>query len=297
MQVTTTTTATASGATPDTAAATARLRRAAGVMARLGGLVTVSILAGGCALLPSSGRGGAVSRRDIRPELHETAPNDGQDCIALVTQDPVASHAGRPDRCGLRGVRVPGRRSSRAVRPSRAPPGRAAGAGLRGGGTRRGVATPAADGREHAVRRGRTGKRRPRAGACPAGRGRAAAAARRDGVGVLGLRGAARVGVRHAGRRAVCRPRAGQRRRRGRRHRQHRLAVEEYDIPLIVVLGHADCGILHRAIESEEAVEGMRARSGASVPPGADRADRPRRQERTRRSRRRGRRDCCRAGA
>src|SRR5688500_14326786 len=91
-----------------------RVGRAARAMTKLAGLITVSVMAGGCSLLPSLGGGGggggrpvAAVPRAMRPEIHEVATNPHADCLAV------------PDD-GSGGVIWPGERRAAAANAQRA---------------------------------------------------------------------------------------------------------------------------------------------------------------------------------
>jgi carbonic anhydrase len=82
-------------------------KRTARVMTRLAGLITASILGGGCSLLPfgHSSPSGPKIARALRPEIHEVTSNPQPDCIAeeiaiapaillpAATQQPAAAAA------------------------------------------------------------------------------------------------------------------------------------------------------------------------------------------------------------
>lgn len=71
-----------------------RVRRAARMITRVAGLMTATVLAGGCSLLPfGGGGGGRPEARAFRPQLHEARPNPQPDCIAEVTPAEIAVDA------------------------------------------------------------------------------------------------------------------------------------------------------------------------------------------------------------
>jgi carbonic anhydrase len=60
-----------------------RVGRAAGVLAKIAGLITASVLASGCSQTPSTSCNGAVAAKSLRPQFHETSPNPHPDCLAV----------------------------------------------------------------------------------------------------------------------------------------------------------------------------------------------------------------------
>jgi carbonic anhydrase len=58
------------------------LHRAAGTIARLAGLMSLSVLTGGCMFLPFGGSGKPRADAALRPEFHEVAANSQSDCLA-----------------------------------------------------------------------------------------------------------------------------------------------------------------------------------------------------------------------
>lgn len=62
-----------------------QLQRAAGAIARLAGFMSLSVLAGGCMLLPFGGGGAPKADSSLRPEFHEAATNPQSDCLAQDT--------------------------------------------------------------------------------------------------------------------------------------------------------------------------------------------------------------------
>src|SRR5687768_4895606 len=65
-----------------------RVGRATRAMTKWAGLMTISLMAGGCTLLPFGGGGGGGGRASgngpmaMRPELHEASANPHADCLA-----------------------------------------------------------------------------------------------------------------------------------------------------------------------------------------------------------------------
>jgi carbonic anhydrase len=243
------------------AAGALRARRAAGILARAGGLVTVSMLVGGCSLPPSGERAARASRGAVRPEFHETRPNPEPDCIALVTQDPAPARRASEASPGCSACACRDAGGPLTLRNPPSPerdgePGPAAPAGaedelqrLMDGNKRfvegeaenlvRGPQPPAAEGAE----------RRPVAMVLACSDLEVPPEAAFDAAaGELFV-------VRVPGHVADAAAVAGA-----------RFAVEQFDIALIVVLGHADCGALHRPLADEDAVEGRPA--GLTVPRG-----------------------------
>ena len=245
-------------------------RGAAATLARVGGLITVSLLAGGC----SAGSSGATASAPaaLRPELHEVAPNADPDCIALVTRDPVAPPAGAD--------------AEAAASPAAGCTDCACDAGDRVAiDMPRELAPVVEDGDADAappeaqLQRLMDGNKRFAEGEAenierwpqrPADA--AAAAPRRPAAMVLACSDWALLPeaafdaeagelfvVRVAGNVADAAV-----------IESARYAVQRYEIPLIVVLGHENCGAVHAAIVDDEAMEGRRA--NGPVPAGEERA-------------------------
>jgi carbonic anhydrase len=95
-----------------------RVGRAVRLMTRVAGLLTASVLAGGCSLLPFGG-GAKHEQHALRPQLHEAKPNAQPDCIAEVTPTDVADIA--DDVADAPGVSEPAATADASDAPGQAP--------------------------------------------------------------------------------------------------------------------------------------------------------------------------------
>jgi hypothetical protein len=111
-----------------------RAGRAAKLITKLAGLVTVSVLASGCSLLPFGHSKPSKESHALRPQVHETTPNSRPDCIAAIhpneeelVEPPVAvetpREAGGCSNCGCKGEKS----AVSAVTPMRANVGESVG--------------------------------------------------------------------------------------------------------------------------------------------------------------------------
>ena len=242
-------------------------RHASSFVAGAAVLIALAVLAGGCSTATSA----RATRAALRPELHEVAPNEEPDCIALVTQDPTAAtgalsaiaaaRAGAGcSACACRdGDRV-------ALVPQEGATPRA---------EENGDAAPPQP--EEELQRLMDGNKRfaegeaenlerwpKRPHEAEAPRPKAMVLACSDWEllpeAAFDVPPGELFVVRVAGNVADAAV-----------IESARYAVERYDIPLIVVLGHEDCGAVQAAVHTDEAVEGRRA--AVSVPRGEERAE------------------------
>lgn len=246
---------------------TAGTRHASAFVASIGVLIALAVLAGGCATMPSE----RATRSALRPELHEVSPNEEPDCIALITRDPTAPPGATPAGAAQAGAACGACACRDGDRVAIVPPKDALPPAEENGGSAR-PPRP-----EEELQRLMDGNKRfaegeaenierwpKRADDAEAPRPTAMVLACSDWEllpeaafdtppGELFV-------VRVAGNVADAAV-----------VESARYAVERYDISLIVVLGHEDCGAVQAAIHTDEAVEGRRA--GLSVPPGEERAE------------------------
>jgi carbonic anhydrase len=239
-------------------------RRAAGVAARLAGLLTASLLAGGCSILPFGHHGHRVDARAMRPLLHEVGENAEPECLAEAPPTPeqmLEAASAAPVQqdepttnckaCGCNAAIVGATAKATRPGPVAAPP-----PVLMEGGTAVGfVPAAATSGAEEALQRLMDGNKRFVEGEAEniyrspqrPGDGAAAAAGRRAPAAMVlacsdwaiqpesafdaqpGELFVVRVAGNGADAAVVD---------------SAKYAIQHYDVPLIVVLGHEECGAI-----------------------------------------------------